>query len=42
MSQGNTRLRRENYAIVFIKLLVITGLWWVVADHISENEHAAY
>ncbi|MFN4342495.1 MAG: cytochrome oxidase putative small subunit CydP [Azonexus sp.] len=28
MSQGNTRLRREIYAIVVIKLLVIFGLWW--------------
>jgi len=29
MSQGNTRLRREIYAIVIIKLLIIFGLWWV-------------
>ena len=29
MSPGNTRLRREIYAIVIIKLLIIFGLWWV-------------
>ncbi|MDD2885589.1 MAG: hypothetical protein PHT48_11170 [Dechloromonas sp.] len=28
MTRSNHRLRREIYAIVIIKLLIIMGLWW--------------